>query len=178
MTSRSQVVLASKRAEAWLEFVDTIAALGRLARTDPAIELLQVLQDECSRYGDTLEASLSTFAALSDGPVRWVGGMEQDDNPSVGHPKFYIWASAHQAALEIPRIALSLLNPPLESDADPRALRALSERLLIERWRTIVIPPNELAVLKERTRRERWKLVHQRRPFWAKDDDVTGQEVS
>ena len=60
MTSRSQVVLASKRAEAWLEFVDTVAALGRLARIDPAVELLHVLQDECSRYGDTLEASLST----------------------------------------------------------------------------------------------------------------------
>ena len=172
MTSRSQVVLASQRAEAWLEFVDTVAALGRLARIDPAIELLHVLQDERSRYGDALEASLPTFAALSDGPVRWVGGSEQDDNTSVGQPKFYIWASAHQAALEIPQIALSVLYPPLKSDVDPRSRRALSERLLIERWRTIVIPPIELAVLQERIRRERWKLMHQRRPSWRRDDDV------
>jgi len=115
--------------------------------------------------GDRASVSLPTFSALSEGPVRWVGGSEQDDNTSVGHPKFYIWASAHQAALKIPLIALSLLYPPLESDTDPRSRRALSERLLIERWRTIVTPPIELAVLQDRIRRERWKLMHQRRPF-------------
>lgn len=169
MHSRSHTVLASKRAETWLEFVDTVAALGRLARIDPAMELLQVLQDECSQYSGTLETSLPTFAALSDGPVRWVGGSGQDGNTSVGDPKVHIWASAHQAALEIARITLSLMCAPLGDNADVHAGRVHAERLLIERWRTIIILPKELAVLKERIRRERWKLIHRRRPFWREE---------
>jgi hypothetical protein len=183
----SKFQAASKAAEGWLNTVGHVARLGRCGSVTPALELLMPtpstkdgrpynLQDSYCEHAEVLEQVQDALAALSDSPVKWEHGRGLSGIarvPAAVYP--HIWSSAHEAAAGIARLALRMLVWPLAAITDPVDQRTLAEQLLAKCSTALTIPLDEQAVLFERIRRERAKLLAQYSPRAENAEKTTSQ---
>jgi len=158
MSAKSGFRVASERLELALNVVALIAEGQPL---DSAAALLESLQRDEMQYGDTIRRVLDRLAALSDGPIKWKAGRGLSGfvrRPDAVFP--HVWSSAHQAALEISRLALEHFWWPLEGITDAAEQQATFRKLLSKsRRKAMAMTMGEVAGLQERIRRERAKLL-------------------
>jgi hypothetical protein len=185
----SKFQAASKAAEGWLNTVGHVARLGRCGSVTPAFELLMPtpstkdgrpynLQDSYFEHEEVLEQAQDALTALSDSPVKWEHGRGLSGIapiPAAVYP--HVWSSAHEAAAGIARLALQMLVWPLAGITDPAEQRTLAEQLLAKCCEALTIPLDEQAVLFERIRRERAKLLAQYSPRAENAEKTTSQTL-
>src|SRR5262249_18768488 len=99
-------------------------------------------------------------ARVSDGPVKWEHGRGWSGIALVPDSVYpHRWSSAHEAAVEITRLTLTMLVEPLANITDQKERRDIAGRLLAEQWKALEIGLNEVADLQERIRRERARVL-------------------
>jgi hypothetical protein len=167
---------ASEAAEAWLGTVAFVAYLGERAEAldaqgrecpivDTAFRLLfgkqrSSLNKSYEKHSGVLEEVKEKLTPLSDGPINWGAGRGLSAIYTDRRIQLHAWSSAHEVALGVAELAFDLLVAPLADVTDPREQWTIGKQLLIDRWKALSIPRDELAALQERIRRERAKLLH------------------
>ena len=168
MSSHTSFKFASERLELT---VNAIACIAKGEPLDSSFASLSVMQFDEERHGGLLYRSLDQIAAISDEPIEWSHGRGLSGlvrGPADTFP--HVWSSAHQAALELSRIALRYFFWPLEvthasgklSEFQHLAVEqlALFRKLLSARRRkAMAMSMQEVAQWQERIRRERAKLL-------------------
>lgn len=153
--------VASERLELAVNAVATVAGGQPL---ESSFAILSALQIDEERYGSIIYSALDELTALSDGPVKWkhgrgLSGLVRGRDATFPH----VWSSAHQAALEISRLAQRFFLHPLELDdwgELPKDREPLFRKLLSKKRRDApAISLQEVAELQERIRRERARLL-------------------
>ncbi len=109
------------------------------------------LEHELEQHYETLSQARDQFAGVSDGLARHNGVLGAQT-----------YASAHEAVLEIARLAVLVLVLP---KIDDRAKwRAAADRQLTERWEEVTLSPTASSALRACIRQERAKVIlHEQR---------------
>jgi hypothetical protein len=144
-----------------------------------------VLVRSWDRYVDVLKETLPKLSAFSDGPITWPPGLEWSESACKAPTNLPdVWSSAHETALRLTEMAIDLLVCPLVPVPPNKAGKKVApilqrllpkyqeveiknavtdpERqkvLLARHWKKLVIESDQIALLQERIRRERAKLL-------------------
>ncbi len=155
---------ASERIELWPNTVAMIATLGSYDRdgsSDAAFRRLVIAlkrEDFDREHSQNVLEYRDELACVSDGALQWEGrgrcAIWTDPNviPQV-------WSSAHEAAIGMYDFMFTALIDPIADVADESAARMAFRELLAARWKALTLSSSEIAILQERIRRERAKLV-------------------
>ncbi len=144
---------------------NAVAAIAGECPIKMAFAVLQALQWDEKRRGGTVDDVLDKLTALSDGPIKWKHGRGLSGLVRYSDTTFpHVWSSAHEAALEVSRLALRFFFWPLElgdSKELPKDKEPLFHELLAEnRRKALAMTLEEIADWQERIRRERAKLLN------------------
>jgi len=142
-----------------------VAMIARGCPLDSAFALLYALQHDERRRGGAVDDVLDKLTALSDGPIKWKHGRGLSGFVRCPDATFpHVWSSAHQAALEVSRLALRFFFWPLKlgnSKELPKDKEPLFRELLTKnRRKSLAMTLEEIADWQERIRRERAKLLN------------------
>jgi hypothetical protein len=166
VSTESTFQFASERLEL---AVNTVAVIAEGCSADSAFALLYTIQHDRERHSGILYDSIGKLATLSDGAIVWAHGRGRHgvvQCPDVFLP--FRWSSAHEAALEVSRLALEYFFWPLELPPDSLVkfeqlsvgqLTLFQSLLDINRRKALALTMDEVADWQERIRRERAKLL-------------------
>jgi hypothetical protein len=165
MSAKSSFRDASERLE--LTF-SAVAVIAKGCPLDAAFEILSAMQVDEERHGAAVYGVLDKLAAVSDGPIKWSHGRGASGFARVPSAVFpHVWSSAHQAALEISRLALDHFYWPLAGITNPKEQQSTFKRLLSKsRRKVMALTMEEIADLQERMRRERAKILRRIKAVW------------